>query len=136
MSRPEIDVLEYSPDRCGICSEYLHIPSSDEQDAPYVIDDVELHCGPPGSPASGHHFHWGCITEWAKSGGDKRYCPLCRRNTLDENGRFIADVRNEGGSSEGIDLGENIVRIVPILLRFAHVRKLIHAVNLRTRKSF
>ncbi|EGN99862.1 hypothetical protein SERLA73DRAFT_180111 [Serpula lacrymans var. lacrymans S7.3] len=98
----------YSPENCAICLESLHIPSNDDEGPSQIIDDVELHCGPPGSGASGHHFHWSCIMEWAKTGGDKSRCPLCRQNTLDRNGRFIVDVRNEGGFTGGMDLGEEI----------------------------
>ncbi|KAH7919733.1 ankyrin [Leucogyrophana mollusca] len=108
MSLPPPAPTVYSPDTCAICLESLHLPSNDDEGPSYIIDDVKLHCGPPESRGRGHHFHWSCIVEWVKEGGDRSRCPLCRQNTLNQAGEFIVDVRNEGGFTGGFDLGETI----------------------------
>ncbi|KIJ67621.1 hypothetical protein HYDPIDRAFT_108490 [Hydnomerulius pinastri MD-312] len=114
-SRPQPD---YSPDTCMFCTEPLRISSpEDDADSEFeggpstIIDDVELYCGPPGSGPSGHHAHWSCLINQGKeirasSGGAR--CLVCGQNTLDVSGRFIVDVRNEGGETKGFDFGEVI----------------------------
>ncbi|KAL6301334.1 hypothetical protein BKA93DRAFT_797774 [Sparassis latifolia] len=108
MPLPEPVPTAYSSENCGICLENLHVPSRNEVGTSYIIDDVQLHCGPPDSGPGPHHFHWICLLEWAKSDGDWSRCPLCRQNTLDRNGTFVVEVRNEGGVTGGVDMGDVI----------------------------
>ncbi|KAH0827408.1 hypothetical protein J3R83DRAFT_4064 [Lanmaoa asiatica] len=115
----------YSPDTCMFCQQSLRITtgvdteSDPESEHPLesggaatVIDDVELYCGPPGSGPGGHHAHWTCLIDHAKqartrgvtspmlvTGGSP--CVVCGQNTLDSSGRFVVDVRNEGGETKG-----------------------------------
>ncbi|KAF8119295.1 hypothetical protein EV363DRAFT_1379591 [Boletus edulis] len=142
----------YSPDTCMFCSQSLRITTSaadtdSESERPLergepttVIDDVELHCGPPGSVPGGHHAHWACLIDHATAQARARAhgavppvpadpvlgaavrdtgteteartyppafttCVVCRQNILDPSGRFIVDVRNEGGETRGFDFG-------------------------------
>ncbi|KAH9839359.1 uncharacterized protein C8Q71DRAFT_749083 [Rhodofomes roseus] len=96
----------YSPEDCAICFESLHVAPRDEEGSSYMIDDVELYCN-NGRP-NNHHFHWSCITDYVKSGGDRAKCPLCRGHALDARGRMIVGVTNEGGVQGGVDLGDII----------------------------
>ncbi|KAF2263477.1 hypothetical protein CC78DRAFT_533903 [Lojkania enalia] len=74
---------------CAICKEPLLVPSSNNGQPSYVIDDVEFRCK--------HHFHWSCILEHSISSHDARNrCALCRQSVLDSQGEFIVKVRNEG----------------------------------------
>lgn len=129
----------YSPDTCMFCHRSLRITTDatesdveseqlERREAVTVIDDVELYCGPPGSGPSGHHAHWACLIDHAKQartrgvvlhphpipGGTSASafttCVVCRQNTLDSSGRFVVDVRNEGGETMGFDFGEILVR--------------------------
>ena len=110
MPLPEPQAPAYSPEDCAICRESLHIaPDSEVGGSSYIIDDVELYCD-AGRP-NNHHFHWTCITDYVKAGGDRAKCPLCRGHTLDAQGRMIVGVTNEGGVQGGIDLGDIIVCI-------------------------
>jgi len=95
---------------CSICHESLLITavpspnensSDSEQQLSSFIDDILLRCG--------HHFHWSCIIEYGVSSLDARgKCALCGANVLNEQGRLIVDVRNEGGLTQGFDLGSEI----------------------------
>ena len=98
-----------------------HLESEDPEfergEAATVIDDVELYCGLPGSGPSGHHAHWACLIDHVKqlrTGSTPisafATCAVCGQNTLDSSGRFIVDVRNEGGETRGFDFGEILVR--------------------------
>lgn len=99
-------------------------------EAATVIDDVELYCGPPGSGPGGHHTHWTCLIDHTKqartcgvisnlpaTGGASAFttfttCVVCGQNTLDSFGRFVVDVRNEGGETKRFDFGMILVRSV------------------------
>ena len=102
------------------------------EEATTVIDDVELYCGTPGSGPGGHHAHWTCLIDHAMQartrgvvtvpvpmpGGASASvststlatCVVCGQNVLGPDGRFVVDVRNEGGETKGFDFGEIIVR--------------------------
>jgi hypothetical protein len=92
-----------SSELCGICSESLLIKSGVEEGPSHVIDDVEVRCG------NAHHFHWECLLEYAQGGGDRGRCPSCKQHTLSTEGRFLVDVRNEGGFTGGFDMGRELV---------------------------
>lgn len=132
--------LYYSPDTCMFCHQFLRITtdadteSDSESDlgaatVTITVDDVELYCGSPGLRPSGHHTHWTCLIDHAKqalrpvpmsvAGGASASttlklmtCVVCGQNTLDSFGRFIVDVRNEGGETKGFDFGAILVRNV------------------------
>lgn len=88
----------FSDERCAICDQGLVVAPADPAGVSY-LDDVELRCS--------HHFHWTCYGEWEEEDKSRRgACPLCGEGALDEGGRLIVIVRNEGGSTEGFDLGE------------------------------
>jgi hypothetical protein len=94
-----------SLDNCSICSEPLVILSavaSDDTDEQEILDDVLLRCG--------DHFHWECITSHYMEAGDKNTCPSCAQLVTDEQGRLLVNVTNEGGVTNGFDLGAEIVR--------------------------
>ena len=118
MPLPEPQAPAYSTEDCAICHESLHIAPSDEGGSSYIIDDVELFCD--SGRQKGHHFHWSCITDYVKDGGDRAKCPRCGGNTLDKQGRMIVGVTNEGGVQGGIDLGDIIVRL-PVLHASRHI---------------
>ncbi|KAG9316279.1 hypothetical protein JVU11DRAFT_2309 [Chiua virens] len=130
----------YSPDTCMFCHQSLHITTGDPEPdsdtgpergvAETVIDDVELYCGLPGSGPSGHHTHWTCLIDHAKQARSRGVIPIptpvppggtptsaitscvvCGQNVLDAFGRFIVDVRNEGGETRGFDFGEEEVHL-------------------------
>ena len=75
MPLPEPQAPAYSTEDCAICRESLHIAPSDEGGSSYIIDDVELFCD--SGRQKGHHFHWSCITDYVKDGGDRAKCPRC-----------------------------------------------------------
>jgi hypothetical protein len=100
-------------------------------EATTVIDDVEVYCGPPGSGPGGHHAHWTCLIDHAMqarirsvvpappvpipggasaSASTFATCVVCGQNVLGPDGRFVVDVRNEGGETKGFDFGVIIVR--------------------------
>ncbi|KAH7888466.1 hypothetical protein F5I97DRAFT_701708 [Phlebopus sp. FC_14] len=90
-------------DACIICFEPLSILSDDEEGPVFITDDVELRCG--------HHSHWTCLMDWARTPDiDRTSCPQhnpeCGQSTLDSTGRFIVNVTNEGGFTNGFDFGE------------------------------
>jgi hypothetical protein len=88
-------------EECALCNKPLLVPSSNDQTASFIIDDVELLCQ--------HHFHMNCIIEDAKSRGDIRdQCALCSEHVLDQDGAFMVTVRNEGGCAGEIDLRNQI----------------------------
>lgn len=88
---------------CAICHEPLLVPSIDDEQPSYLIDDVEFPCK--------HHFHWGCILEYSISSSDARNrCAFCRQSVLNSEGEFIVQVRNEGGFVGGFDFGDEIDR--------------------------
>jgi len=98
-------------DDCALCFEPISIRSTNEGDEDdggdsiIMIDDVHLMCGTNRDPR--HHFHWSCLQEYDQSEQwDRSTCPCCNGNTLDEQGRLIVTVRNEGGVTYGFDLGE------------------------------
>ncbi|KAG8213598.1 hypothetical protein J3R82DRAFT_10267 [Butyriboletus roseoflavus] len=114
----------YSPDTCMFCHQFLRITTdtdteSEHPEAATVIDDVELYCGSPGSGPGDHHTHWTCLIDHAKQafmvpmpvrGGTFASttwttCVVCGQDTLDSFGRFVVDVRNEGGETKGFDFG-------------------------------
>jgi hypothetical protein len=108
-----------SSEHCSICSEPLLIPfeangGEDQSPGPSVqpegqiIDDVKVNCG------NAHHFHWECLIEHVQAGGDQGLCPAqgCGRSTLNEHGLFLVDVRNEGGLTEGFDMGHELVSAI------------------------
>lgn len=82
----------FSDERCAICDQGLVVAPADPAGVSY-LDDVELRCS--------HHFHWTCYGEWEEEDKSRRgACPLCGEGALDEGGRLIVIVRNEGGSTE------------------------------------
>ena len=122
---------DYSPDTCMFCHQSLRVTTGatepdveskqvEEAEAATVIDDVELYCGRPGSGPGGHHAHWTCLIDYAQQARAPSVmpaqspilttCPACGENTLNESGRFIVDVRNEGGETKRFDFGEILVR--------------------------
>lgn len=125
----------YSPDTCMFCHQSLRITTSADTDTDFdfgqgeaatVIDDVELYCDPPGSGPGGHHAHWTCLIEHAMQaragavvpGPSFTTCRVCGRNVLDPSGRFVVDVRNEGGETKEFDFGVIIVRRRRLLFTF------------------
>lgn len=82
----------FSDERCSVCDQGLVVVPGDPTDASY-LDDVELRCS--------HHFHWTCYAEWeAEDETGRGKCPLCGESALDELGRLMVIVRNEGGTTE------------------------------------
>ena len=120
-------VSAYSPDTCMFCHQTLSITvgadTNSESEHPLereeVIDDVELYCGPSGSGPGGHHAHWTCLVDHAIQTRTRSAvpvfpavttCAVCGQNVLHSSGRFIVDVRNEGGETKRFDFGVIIVR--------------------------
>lgn len=120
-------VSAYSPDTCMFCHQTLSITvdadTDSESEHPLereeVIDDVELYCGPSGSGPGGHHAHWTCLVDHAIQTRTRSAvpvfpavttCAVCGQNVLHSSGRFIVDVRNEGGETKRFDFGVIIVR--------------------------
>ncbi|KAF8555316.1 hypothetical protein OG21DRAFT_921941 [Imleria badia] len=125
-------VSVYSPDTCMFCHQSLRIMIGADTDSdpehPFereeVDDDVELYCGPPGSGPGGHHAHWTCLVDHAMQTPTRGVipvlpgpmpggaylptfttCVVCGQNVLDPSGRFVVDVRNEGGETRGFGFG-------------------------------
>jgi hypothetical protein len=98
-------MADNDPDMCGICREPLLISSDADEGPSEIIDDVELKCS--------HHFHWECVMTHAREAGNVAACPLCGQSVLNDHGRFLVDIRNEGGVTGGFDMGEAIVRPRP-----------------------
>ncbi|KAH7913490.1 hypothetical protein BJ138DRAFT_1146095 [Hygrophoropsis aurantiaca] len=107
MELPQLAPSGYSSDTCAICGDVLQLPPNEGEEVGYLVDDVELRCG-SRQGVGGHHFHWSCITDWVKEGGDRSCCPVCTQNTLDQGGYFIVDIKNEGGFTGDFDLGRAI----------------------------
>lgn len=100
---PSINPPTASDKDCAICHEPLLVPSSNNGQLSFLIDDVEFRCK--------HHFHWDCILEYSMSSYDARTrCALCRQIVLDSHGEFIVWVCNENGDISGFDLGREIDR--------------------------
>ncbi|KAG9019615.1 hypothetical protein FRB90_012461 [Tulasnella sp. 427] len=93
---PSHGVSLFSDERCSICDQGLVVAPEDLAESSY-LDDVELSCT--------HHFHWTCYAEWEED-ESRGKCPLCGESSLDQRGRLIVIVRNEGGTTQGFDLGE------------------------------
>lgn len=93
---------------CGLCFSRLVIPaSSDEASTSTLPDDVELPChGATGG--RNHHFHWACLQEKYDDSAARNTCPFptCGRNVLNEEGKLLAIIRNEGGITEDFDILE------------------------------
>lgn len=89
---------------CAICHEPLVVPSSNNGEPSYLIDDVEFRCK--------HRFHWACILEYAVSSPEdaRTRCALCRQSLLYSQGEFMVLVRNEEGVVCGFDFGHEIER--------------------------
>ncbi|KAK4695744.1 hypothetical protein P7C70_g8495, partial [Phenoliferia sp. Uapishka_3] len=86
---------------CALCAEPLLIPSQDSTGPSTIPDDVHLVCN--------CHFHWDCITEhFEELPSSSRSCPACKSSVLSRDGRFLVDVRNEGGYTAGYDLGDDL----------------------------
>ena len=79
-----------------------------------VIDNVELYCSPPGLGPGGHHAHRTCLIDYAQQAHALSIilttCPVCRKNMLNESGRFIVDVQNEGSETKRFDFGKILVQ--------------------------
>ncbi|KAI5123417.1 hypothetical protein M0805_006122 [Coniferiporia weirii] len=95
---------------CALCFSSL-IMTSFETDDPSTStfpDDVELPCW-QNINGSGHHFHWACLQEHDESGEwNRRKCPFtaCGRDLLDDTGRLLVTVRNEGGVTNDFDISK------------------------------
>lgn len=79
---------------CALCSTPLLIPSASGDAGPsHIPDDVHLICD--------DHFHWECLVHHYEShpssNAAARACPTCGKSVLSRDGRFLVDVRNEGG---------------------------------------
>ena len=98
---------------CGLCNQLLLVPSEDpseseSESAEPEPDDVEIPCH-GASEGLNHHFHWDCLIEANESGEwDGQACPFsgCEGGPLNEEGRLIVKVTNDGGTVEDFDLTE------------------------------
>jgi hypothetical protein len=53
--------------------------------------------------------HHGSFEDYDNASSENRFkCPLCRGNTLNEDGLLIVDIVNEGGFTGGFDLGREL----------------------------
>jgi hypothetical protein len=101
-----LQLTEMSSDVCSLCETPLLTTSGAERGPSQIPDDVKLYC------SSVHHFHWACLLEhYATSEADRTRCPApgCGLSILDSRGRFLVDVTNEGGFTEGFDFGAELV---------------------------
>lgn len=94
---------------CAICFDPLFIEVDDEETglASTIPDDVLLNCR-RSMNLSGHHYHWACLQELDESGQwDRSACPFptCGGSPVDEQGKLLVTIRNEGGVTENFDLG-------------------------------
>jgi hypothetical protein len=81
---------------CGICGDPLLVPADIDEGGADVPDDVALRCG--------HRYHWECLLD----AGSAR-CSACGADGRGADGRFLVDVRNEGGLTHGFDMGAELV---------------------------